>query len=853
MAGPSDICKTRLQAFFKEKGAKVTQKAIDEIVDELSDKKSKLYADDPTTSDEAFKKAVQDKLTDMRLDRAQAMREKSENILKRQKLYNLIKQDAYKDDPVRAFKAILLGGEVAFTDSGSYRPAANGRWMADKALRNMENKFKEAGLDTVLKDGALDRKVMQELAELKPDGSPGISGDKNAQTAANIIKGVQRTMLKNLQTAGARITELQGYISKQIHSYDLVSKVSQEDWVNYVMPRLDGDKTFGNMPPDERVNMLSGIYKDIVTKKWGSEPIKDVSDEFLTIVGRGSPNIGEKASRSRGLHFKDADSFYDYSQKFSGKNLLENTISQVNRASIDAEIMRNFGTNPQGTIDGLRERISREYKAMSPEERPITDAALDHITDKNGSFNRITMAANYLLGNNRVAGMNPLAENMAIARQAESWAKTGGALVSSLDDFMSAGTVMKEISGRSRIATALPLITEYFKNFVSPERAAEIASDAGVALDHFQGALLAKYGGPDSQPGIRARMNNGWGRINLIENHDNAAKGAMAKLINIEMAKHADTPFENLDKGLQSFLGRYGIDANHWSMLTHSVYLDDSGKNIVNPSAISKVPDELFKGGAKDKFDFESKYVAMLNDSATQSAMRPNERNQYLLGPDKSFGIALRLLGQFKSTAFQMMDNIKRAFLGNAETKPQGYADLASKFQATDAYRNVGFIVGSMALGMGSKALKDIASGKVPSMPKDWRDYAEIIAHTVAGPMMADMVFSSGSASQTAANLTFCPVVGEGLKAVDIAKHLGKAQFGDEDKHDKRMTGVKMETASFIRRNAPGNNLFYAKWAYDKVLNAVLDDISPGHSEKVQSTAERKGQKYLPGLSPTGK
>ena len=207
----------------------------------------------------------------------------------------------------------------------------NGKYF-DKFVSGLE----DAGVlrDFKRADPEFVQDVYREMGGMTP-GQPAKQVTKNdaAFKTAQVLDGVYAEMIARQNRAGGFITRMPGYIIRQTHDMAAIRSVgkmgnnaeslreSYQNWSEFTKPLLDYEKTFQGTDPEKS---LRGIHEALYTGKHG--PSHEESD--LGYGGKFS-DLGNKISKERVLHFKDADAAYKYNQAFGVKSFREAVISDI--------------------------------------------------------------------------------------------------------------------------------------------------------------------------------------------------------------------------------------------------------------------------------------------------------------------------------------------------------------------------------------------------------------------------------------------------------------------------------------------------------------------------------------------
>ena len=254
---------------------------------------------------------------------------------------------------------------------------------------------------------------------------------------------------------GANISKLWGYIVRQSHDPFLVrdaAKVLGKNldemevdpnlkgkdinynknytaWKNFVLDKLDQDRTFAGV--DDIDEFLLFAYNSLVK----NQNLKSDGAGY-SFGSKPSKNFADSAKMKRVLHFKTADDWFDYNDKFGVGNLKESFFSGLQTAGRNIGIMDTLGTRPEENFQKIRTAVGKRLTQM---QRSTESLANDATFDK---YMKIVDGSIYSVENFAVAKYS------AIARSIASMAKLGGATISAAADIGLYGSEMR-FQGRS--------------------------------------------------------------------------------------------------------------------------------------------------------------------------------------------------------------------------------------------------------------------------------------------------------------------------------------------------------------------------------------------------------------------
>jgi hypothetical protein len=222
-------------------------------------------------------------------------------------------------------------------------------------------------------------------------------------------------------------------------------------------------------------------------------------------------------------------------------------------------------------------------------------------------------------------------------------------------------------------------------------------------------------------------------------------------------------------------------------------------------------------------FSDQNGYMVLMPDAATRGLMKQGTQKGTGLGE------AVRFIGQFKSFPIAYTQRI-----AGREFKQGGMWGVAQMIALTSLF------------GYAAATLKDLAKGKVPRDPKDWRTWVAAFQQGGGAGLYGDILFSQvldrrfGDAASQLLGPTFSDVFGtQGLAG--IAGRLAQGQ-------DAGAASVR-----FVQGNTPFLNLFYLRIALDYGAFYHLQEwMNPGSLARMErEMQQRTGQEFIAPPSET--
>ncbi len=152
--------------------------------------------------------------------------------------------------------------------------------------------------------------------------NPGSTNNATAVAAADVYVRLSEEMRLRHNDAGAHIGHLEGRLPQSHDVVRLLDKKNggQKGWIAFVQENLDAERSFPGRTEEEVRGILEKVYHTII------------SGRELNITGAetggavGPRNIASGAGQHRVLHFRDADAFMAYHERY-GRGTLVNAMN----------------------------------------------------------------------------------------------------------------------------------------------------------------------------------------------------------------------------------------------------------------------------------------------------------------------------------------------------------------------------------------------------------------------------------------------------------------------------------------------------------------------------------------------
>jgi hypothetical protein len=194
--------------------------------------------------------------------------------------------------------------------------------------------------------------------------APGPHQKPAALEIAKILQKWDKTRIDGLNSEGAWISDYAGYVTRTFHDPDRLRKAAKPSaifyagytsadqavqeanraaWVAHTLPLLDLKRTFGTTQDAD--NKLAQMYGGLVT----GDHLQMATFQDGPII----PNVAGKVSATRELHFKDAESWLAYNERFGRFSPTDGWLYNMRTAANHYGLMKVFGSRPKENFGEL--------------------------------------------------------------------------------------------------------------------------------------------------------------------------------------------------------------------------------------------------------------------------------------------------------------------------------------------------------------------------------------------------------------------------------------------------------------------------------------------------------------------
>lgn len=705
----------------------------------------------------------------------------------------------------------VAGGRVSVAAAAL---AWRGRFLGDM-MAAIERERPHLADRRALADKRLSDDTVREMHELRQGGTPGSTGNADAQFLARTYATFAELSRTDINRLGGGVGKLDGWAGPQVHDNFKLMAAGQDAWVAAILPRLDMDRTFPDVEPARAVEILRSVYDTIVT---GVQPAASARERG-EVTRPGS--IANRLEAHRVLHFKTPDDWIAYSDRFGLGNVLDAMWQHQEVAARTAAQMQVLGPNPELMIGSLLESLRRRVRNADLPDKQKRKLARALTLEGHGTLGSAWAEMTGLT-------MTPASETAAAwgsgIRAVQSMAKLGGAVISSLSDLVSAAANMR-FHGESFLGALGRQALDFVTVGRGKGEQREIAYLLGVGYDGLIDHMHARYVAEDSAPGWIARRQAEFFRATGLTGWTERNRAVAARMIAAEIGGHVGTAHADLPRRFRHVLSLHGIGERQWEALRHAQFRELDGRTYVTPERVRALDDmtvgRLVEGrvtGAKifaARRDLELALRRLVADETRFGIIETDAaaRRYVTWGtqPGTLAGEALRHIMQFKSFPIAFTQRVL------------GRAWHGAEDQASAGVGHIGALIGGlMVAGYASMTVKDFLRGYAPRNPFDPEHILKVLPAVLmqsgGAGIYGDFLF--GQANRVGGNVLETiagPTLGGASRFVELWQ---QARAG-EPRAGQVLSAVMAET--------PYINIWYARPVLDVlVLNALREAASPG-------------------------
>ncbi|ODP39249.1 hypothetical protein [Sphingomonas turrisvirgatae] len=639
------------------------------------------------------------------------------------------------------------------------------------------------------------------------------TGSAYARQMADGWREAGEMLRRRFNAAGGNIGKLEGWGLPQSHDSRSIDEAGFEEWRDFTAARLDRDKMI-----DERTGLpftdegldasLRAVWDAIRTEGWSKR----------APGASGGRKLANRNAEHRFLHFKNADGWIEYNNRFGGSDPFASMMSHIDMMSRDIALMEILGPNPAATVKWLSDNLEQ------------TAALTGGQKDRQQAFKggqQLQRIFDEVMGRHNRPENRKLALAFSAIRNWQSATKLGSAVLSTTSD-QATSALTRGFNGLPQMDT----IRDTLK-YLNPANKADrsLAVRAGLIAEEWssRAASQNRFLGEELTGEVSRRMAEGVMRIQGLSAVTQAGRWAMGMEFMSTITANRGKPFGKLDKAFRGFFERYGLDAAEWDVIRAAPLVEERGAKWILPDNIAdrRVRDRLMEG-IMTEVDFAVPTGGLEIKAAINSSLR---RGTWL-------GELGRTAFQFKSFPVTIMLMHGRRMLANASWgKGAQYA--------------AALVIFTTLSGAVSLQMKEVSKGKDPRPMDNWAFWGAALLQGGGLGIFGDFLGSStnrfgGSFTDTLAGPAYQTV--DTAASIVIGDQVQRVDNALSDDPDAKEPNTAKKGVRALKSEVPGGSLWYARLAFERlILDQLAEQVDPDyrtHRLRMEREAEKMGQGY---------
>lgn len=664
----------------------------------------------------------------------------------------------------------------------------------------------------------------------KPSGDPEISA------LAKSVTGALEDLRLHANTYGMDIKKLTNYGLPQSHSHYKVIQKGSEDWVNNTFPMVNRSKyrheNGSVMSETEVKDVLRAVYNTIASEGHNKAAVQNRNVQSETGLPMGS-NMQNLHQETREVHFKDAEAWIEYQERYGEVNFHDLLNNHVKRMSTEIALMKNFGSNPEKMIKQLGHELLNDMM-----QDPKYVKKHDQLQKQAGLVTR-----HY----DELAGQAmPIDSNLTMVggtlRSLTVATKMGSATLTALGDIgtMKLAADMNGLAFTKILSKEMKLLKdkEYRDFAISIGLAGREAINGLVRLGENDIATastrLAKVNMQTRKMANAVIKATG---LNALTAANKRAFGIvlMHKISDLNSNKGwAD--LGSKDRGM---LEKGGIKEDDWNIYKQiDRTVDPTGEKILTNKDVFNAPDDLFLDTFQVKRDglsvqelsdqafrlkeeVASRYMSHIYTETAGAVLEVGARETTFMGVNRNRGTVTNELTRFalQFKQFPMAMIMRHWTRAMAQESPQAKAVYLAKLFAYTSI--MGGIVAQV---------QNITQGKDLDDPTTLDFFAKSIVKGGSASFLADAISAGTDPTDRGMKDFIIPA------AFRDVINVGTMVSGAGQSYlDERESSYRAEAINTIKSNIPFQNVWYARLVFDRLVIGELQDmVDEDYREKRQ-------------------
>jgi len=649
------------------------------------------------------------------------------------------------------------------------------------------------------------------------------TGNKEAQDLAKGIGEGMEYLRTEFNRVGGNVNKREDFGLPQQHDPRKVEQVSEDEWVDTIMPMLDREKVV-----DEATGQP---FSDAALRKQLQETYRTIVSRGLEDMDPTNPRFGEKLTtrhqHRRFLQFRSPDDWLEYQRQFGPGNgqVVFSFGRYIDTMSRDIAAMRVLGPSPQQTVQLIAETL--KARKGGKDEGPLMQMLLAETTGKTN------------------APVNEQAAGIGIGiRNVLNSAMLGQAFFSALTDvgFQQTAARYAGLPQFRTFAQQLKLLDP--TDGAQRRQAVRLGLGAQGALETAQAAARVSgesLGDPGTFAGATRRVNDFIMRASLLQPWTEASQWAFGTEMLATLTEQADMgrSLDQLPDALRSTFARNGVTSEMWDAIRTSERFTDpeTGGDFIRPIEVMG-KDREAANALQRMISAETEFAVPSHFASARSALTQGTRSGTVGGE------ILRSVGMLKNFPVTVM----MLQWGRIMQQTSGVNKL--KYAS-------GLIATTGALGVVGEQLSSVADGKKPRPMFGEEGTTELMLDGLwrAGTfgLMGDVVFTNFDKFGSSLGESLAgPALGvasdaQGLVFGNAIRALGEPRDPGESVFEQ--TDLGRDALNFAQQITPGNTLWWSKLATQRLfwdqLQTAADPEYANSFRRTEQIAEDQGTEFF--------
>lgn len=425
----------------------------------------------------------------------------------------------------------------------------------------------------------------------------GLSTDGFSKPARKVARTINRFYEKALDDyakEGIIIPRLRGRIHNQWHNAYKINKqplfsikksrveVTNENfekWYDFIKDKVDLEATFLK----QRGEIDEGAI-DINDPKQVKEAMRKTFDKIIQRdFRREKSNIGRRRAKERIYHFKSAEDFHAYNQRYGSGTAQHAIIRELSNMFREIELVKDWGAEPESMLDDVMEHVKdlpgwKDWEISKGADTP----------------QRLMRLMRFGAAHSGTA-FTELIYNL---KAYESVTKLGNLLFLNFTDSLTAANALNRFSIPMQ-ESIVNGIKETFARY-TPEQKQDYLKMFGIAKEQYFGAFYRHF----EDGTLSAHLNNMLRttmKLTGTENSEYSNRSMVGQSLSNWFATNLKRMgFNQLDEQTRFQLGRYNINKAEWDLMKDAVQ-NYKGNDYLGWDNILELSDERIASYLKEQ------------------------------------------------------------------------------------------------------------------------------------------------------------------------------------------------------------------------------------------------------------